>query len=90
MALIKMNHTQISNSFIDSHMQHVSGSATKVFLAISRKTTWNNSADCSISQMCEITGISNRAVIKAVRELEKRDLIAVTRESGKENIYSLR
>lgn len=92
MALRKINHTQLSNEFIDEHMRLSSDSAAKVFVAISRKTVgWHKETDyVSISQIQELTGLSNRVVVKAVRELESKDLIEVTRLKGRTSAYSLK
>lgn len=92
MALRKINHTQLSNEFIDEHMRLSSDSAAKVFVAISRKTVgWHKETDyVSISQIQELTGLSNRVVVKAVRELESKDLIEVKRLKGRTSAYSLK
>ena len=75
-------HTQVSNDFIDKFMSQVSGSATKVFLTISRNTIgWHKDTDSiSISQIQAKTGLSNRCVIDAVRELEKIGIIIVEKK----------
>lgn len=75
-------HTQVSNDFIDKFMSQVSGSATKVFLTISRNTIgWHKDTDSiSISQIQTKTGLSNRCVIDAVRELEKIGIIIVEKK----------
>lgn len=75
-------HTQVSNDFIDKFMSQVSGSATKVFLTISRNTIgWHKDTDSiSISQIQAKTGLSNRCVIDAVRELEQIGIIIVEKK----------
>jgi len=75
--LNKINHTQISNTFIDEKMKGLSGSAVKVFLVIARKTIgWHKDTDyISISQIMELSGISNRVIIKAINELEENGII---------------
>lgn len=75
--MLKISHTQISNEFIDSEMQNLNGSCVKCFLAICRKTIgWHKETDyISISQLQELTGLSNRVVIKAVNDLEAAALI---------------
>ena len=86
-----ISHTQISNEFLDNHMSDVSGSATKVFMAVSRKTIgWHKDTDSvSVSQIMAMTGLSNRVAIKAIRELENRELIVVDRFQGKSNTFTL-
>jgi len=85
--LTKINHTQTSNDFIDNHMKNLSGAATKVFLAISRKTIgWHKDTDfISLSQIMSITGLSNKGSIKAIKELEENNLIIVTRNKNEKN-----
>jgi phage replication O-like protein O len=85
--LTKINHTQTSNDFIDNHMKNLSGAATKVFLAISRKTIgWHKDTDfISLSQIMSITGLSNKGSIKAIKELEENNLIIVTRNKNENN-----
>jgi len=79
--LNKINHTQLSNDFIDEYMNKLSGSETKVFIAISRKTIgWHKETDkISISQIMEITGLSNRCVIDSLKKLEAFGLIKIER-----------
>lgn len=90
MAIGKLNHTQISNDFIDQYMDRLSGSATKVFLAISRKTIgWHKDLDyISLTQLEEITGLSRHTVINATEELIKCELIKKTK-SKNTNIYEI-
>jgi len=82
MTISRINHTQISNDFLEIHMKNLSGGATKVFLAISRKTIgWHKETDSiSISQIMALTGLSNRGVINSISELEKNGLIKVFRK----------
>jgi len=79
-----INHTQISNDFIDKYMRRVSGAATQVFLVISRKTIgWHKETDnISFSQICEMTGLSKNTAIKAVKELEDLNLVIVERSTS--------
>lgn len=91
MAIQSINHTQISNDFIENHMKHLSGGATKVFLAISRKTIgWHKETDSiSIAQIMYITGLSNRGAINCIIELERLGLIKVHRKkSAKDYNYT--
>jgi len=84
------NFTQTPNQFIDEYMSQVSGSATKIYLAVCRKTIgWHKVTDyISISQLMEVTGLSNRAVIKALTELETIGLL-VKERSRFMNKYTL-
>jgi len=71
------NYTQVSNEFI-SEMHGISGSAAKVFVAISRKTIgWHKLSDrVSYSQLTELTGIkSTNTLKKAIAELIECKLI---------------
>jgi phage replication O-like protein O len=71
------NHTQITNEFIDDYMSKVSGSATKVFLSIARKTIgWHKETDqISQSQLIEMTGMSLNTVKDGIRELLEHNII---------------
>lgn len=84
MAISRINHTQVSNDFIETHMKTLSGGATKVFLAISRKTIgWHKETDSiSIAQIMDLTGLSNRGAINCIIELEKIGLIKVYRKKS--------
>jgi phage replication O-like protein O len=59
--LKKLNHTQVSNDFIDDFMKELSGEAVKIFIAISRKTIgWHKDRDrISYSQLLKLTGIKS-------------------------------
>ena len=72
------NPTQTPNELFDDHMKEMSGAELKVILAICRKTFgWHKDRDqISISQMMELTGLSNRAVIDAIKKLMGMGLIA--------------
>jgi len=78
MAYSVPNHTQTPNELFDDHMRTMTGAELKVILAICRKTFgWHKEKDkISTSQLMELTGLSNRAVIDAVRKLIKINLIA--------------
>jgi len=75
--LNKINHTQISNDFLDIYMDKLSGAAVKVFLTISRKTIgWHKDTDyISYSQLENLTGLSVNTVKKAIKELKNCNLI---------------
>jgi len=59
-------------------MKDMSGSELKVIMVICRKTFgWHKERDkISITQMMELTGLSNRAAIDAIKKLMARGLIA--------------
>lgn len=63
----------------------------QVFDFIIRKTYgWNKKSDAiSISQFQQATGLSRRAVIYAIQNLEAMNLIKVTRSEQQENIYQV-
>ena len=75
------NHTQVPNDFIDKDMKTISGNDAKVYLVICRKTIgWHKEADyISISQIVNLTGISNRVVIKCINNLAEKKFIAKER-----------
>lgn len=79
--MVKINHTQIANEFLDEYLNKVSGSATKVFLAICRKTIgWQKDIDViSQSQIIKMTGLSINNIKRAIDELIGFDLIKVER-----------
>ena len=85
--LTKINHTQLSNDFVDNHMCRLNGGAVKVFIAVSRKTVgWHKDVDAiSVSQIMKITGLSNRGVLRAIAELEKYGLVIVYRSKTQNN-----
>jgi phage replication O-like protein O len=89
MALQAPNHTKLSNEFVDEYLCKVSSSAAKVFIAITRKTIgWHKDSDyISISQIIKMTGLSNRVVIKATKELEDFDIIRVNRKEKRTNEF---
>lgn len=77
---IKMpNYTQIPNEILDKWMSQLSGSEFKIISAIARKTFgWKKRKDkISISQLAEITGLSNRSIIDALRVLNDKKLISM-------------
>ena len=71
------NHTQIPNIIIDQHMAELSHAQFKVLMAICRKTIgWHKQSDyISISQIVELTGVSNKTVVGAIKQLEKKGFI---------------
>ena len=89
--MTKPNHTQVANDFIDVHMRNLSGPAVKVCLVIFRKTIgWHkDTVPVSISQLVELTGLSNRLVIKSIRELLQVGLITAERSPGRTTVYGI-
>jgi phage replication O-like protein O len=102
------NTTQIPNEVFDSLMPHLSGGELKVLLYICRRTFGfrKDSDSISLTQIAhgittkagrvldQGTGLSKRHVINALKALEKRNIITVTRkvdETGlnEVNTYSL-
>lgn len=82
MAVPKLNHTQTPNYFIDNYMAIVSGAATKVFMAICRKTIgWHKETDrISLRQLEKITGLARNSIKGAIEELLRNDLIETERK----------
>ncbi len=80
MSLPQINHTQISNQFIDYWMSKVSPSATVVFLAIARKTIgWHKETDkISQGQLIALSGLTKKTVKAAIAELQGNGIITVT------------
>ena len=71
------NYTQTPNLFLDEHLPEMGCAETKVVLAVIRKTFgWHKDKDrLSISQLMEMTGLSNRAVIDGTRAAMERGVI---------------
>jgi phage replication O-like protein O len=102
------NTTQIPNEVFDSLMSHLSGGELKVLLYICRRTFGfrKDSDSISLTQIAhgittkagrvldQGTGLSKRHVINALKALEKRNIITVTRKVdatglNEVNTYSL-
>lgn len=80
--------TVVHNIVIDQLMRELSSNSFKVLLVIIRKTVgYHKEKDAiSYSQMREITGIkSNDTIIKAIRELEEKDIVIKTIRQNKRN-----
>lgn len=84
------NYTQCPNLLIDEHLPDMGHAECKVVLAITRQTFgWHKRKDrLSISQLMELTGLSNRAVIDGVRAAMERGVLDRERE-GQGYIYWL-
>jgi len=78
------NHTQIPNIIIDHHMSELSHAQFKVLMSICRKTIgWHKQSDyISISQIVELAGVSNKTVVGAIKQLEKKGFI-VTQKTNR-------
>ncbi|MGL4674293.1 MAG: replication protein [Wohlfahrtiimonas sp.] len=72
-----VNSFQLPNAVVDELLSELSGSELKCYLLIVRQTKgWHKTEDAiSISQFVERTGLSNRAIIDACKNLEKYGLI---------------
>jgi len=70
-------YTQTPNLFLDEHLPEMGAAETKVVLAVIRQTFgWHKQKDrLSISQLMELTGLSNRAVIDGTRQAMERGVI---------------
>jgi len=71
------NYTQTPNLFLDEHLPEMGCAETKVVLAVIRQTFgWHKDKDrLSISQLMEMTGLSNRGVIDGTRAAMERGVI---------------
>lgn len=81
MSLPQMNHTQISNAFIDVWMRKIKSDCTPVFISIARKTIgWRKELDrIPQSQIRDLTGLDIRRVRQAIRILEENHLITISK-----------
>lgn len=79
-----LHFTKIPNDFIDEWLLKLSGTATKVFLVILRKTVgWHKESDIiSISQIEKSTGLSENSVLSGLKELKLYNLLE-TRKEGR-------
>lgn len=77
MSLPKINHTQVSNAYIDQWMPRMKPYCTAVFLAIARKTIgWQKETELiRLSQLSKMTNLSKRTIQQAVHVLEANSLI---------------
>ena len=86
------NSFQISNEFVDSLMDELSGNAVKCYLKIVRKTRgWGKESDAiAISQFIDGKKLKDERTVKAaLSELEKAGLIQKHELSGRPNVFSL-
>lgn len=93
MAITPINHTQISNDFLDKYMCELTGAQVKVFLAIARKTIgWHKETDSvSISQLMKMTGISRQGVVDTISALSDKGIIIIDRSTSRKasNRYTI-
>lgn len=85
------NSFQVPNAIIDEVMAELSGAELKCYLAILRKTKgWGKESDAiSVTQLMDVTGLSNRAVIDACNHLVERNLISQDAGSRGVKIFSV-
>jgi len=90
MKIVSPNYTQFPNDILDN-ISLFSESEFKVLSKIVRNTFgWGRRSDfISTSQICEATGLSNRSVINAVRELENKGMIEVNRRQRKTSEFRM-
>lgn len=84
-------YTQCPNVFFDEILKELSGSETKVFCVIMRKTFgWQKSKDrISYSQIMEMSGISSKATVSdAIKSLETKGIVIAEREK-QTTVYSV-
>jgi hypothetical protein len=79
------NTTPVPNTFFDSHLENLSGSAVRVYLKIIRNLLgWRDEngnvkkRDWIAHSQFEKTGLSNRSVTSGIQELLDQSLIGVT------------
>ena len=77
-----LHFTKIPNNFIDEWLLKLSGTATKVFLVILRKTIgWHKESDViSISQIEKNSGLSENSVLSGLKELKHHNLLETKKE----------
>jgi phage replication O-like protein O len=70
-------YTQVPNALCDEIQRQLSGSEFKILMTVWRKTVgWHKVSDrIPISQLMELTGLSNRVVIAAGRSLARKGLL---------------
>lgn len=85
------NSFQVPNAIIDEVMADLSGAELKCYLAILRKTKgWGKESDAiSVTQLMDVTGLSNRAVIDACNRLVEINLISQDSGSRGVKIFSV-
>ncbi|HII3688852.1 TPA: replication protein [Pasteurella multocida] len=85
------NSFQVPNAVIDDLMSQMSGAELKCYLAVIRKTKgWNKEEDAiSITQLMEVTGLSNRKVIDACNSLVKIGLLNQKTGARNTKIFSI-
>lgn len=76
------NHTQIPNVIIDRYMKELSLAQFKVLIAICRKTIgWHKQSDyISISQIVEISGVTAKTAVNALKDLERMGFIVTQKK----------
>jgi len=74
----------IPNAYIDRYLADLSGAELKVLLAILRRTVgWRKESDeISLSQLEQMTGLDRKSVIKGLRGLLERGLVAQTQAAA--------
>lgn len=84
------NSFQLPNSIVDDLICELTGAELKCYLVIVRKTKgWNKESDAiSISQLMEVTGLSNRAVIDACNRLTELGLLVRQKGARGVNIFT--
>ncbi|WP_241951489.1 replication protein [Pasteurella multocida] len=85
------NSFQVPNGVIDDLMSQMSGAELKCYLAVIRKTKgWNKEEDAiSITQLMEVTGLSNRKVIDACNSLVEIGLLNQKTGARNTKIFSI-
>lgn len=94
MSISKLNHTQVSNDFLDNYLHKISSKATKIFLVISRKTIgWHKQSDrITLTQIIKISGLTINTVKSGIQELDKLDMITIDKSGygkGQQVFYGI-
>lgn len=84
------NSFQLPNAVVDDLIRDLTGAELKCYLVIVRKTKgWNKDCDAiSISQLMNVTGLSNRAVIDACNHLTEMGLLKRSKGARGVNIFA--
>ncbi len=88
--------TPVPNAFFDACLTKMTPVQAVLLFAIFRQTYgWHKTSDAiSLSQLCDKTALSRRAIIDAIKQLEKKGFISVSRSSNTPsgnltNVYSI-
>lgn len=81
----QLNHTPVSNEFIDKVLPKLKGSEIAIFIVICRKTIgWAGAVerDISLCTIAKLTGLSKNVVGDAASSLKKKGCITIRKEGA--------